>query len=71
MIDQLMDHHIDAGQRFAQVNYQGFGRSFRVDGKQGACVKGLGLSEIAVADALQKNPKPAEPSIMSNELIKA
>jgi hypothetical protein len=34
-------------------------------------VKCLGLSEIAVADALQKNPKPAEASIVSNELLKA
>jgi hypothetical protein len=34
-------------------------------------VKGLGLSEVAVADALQKKPNPAESSIVSNELLKA
>jgi methionine-rich copper-binding protein CopC len=28
----------------------------------------LGLSESAVADALQKNPKPADASIVSNKL---
>jgi hypothetical protein len=31
----------------------------------------MGQSEIAVADALQKKPKPAESSIVSNELLKA
>jgi hypothetical protein len=31
----------------------------------------LDLSEIAVADALQKKPKPADASIVSNELLKA
>jgi hypothetical protein len=34
-------------------------------------VNDLDLSEIAVADALQKKPKPADSSIVSNKLLKA
>jgi hypothetical protein len=34
-------------------------------------VNDLDLSEIAVADALQKKTKPADASIVSNKLLKA
>jgi hypothetical protein len=34
-------------------------------------VKGVDLSELAVADALQKKPKPADASIVGNELFLA
>jgi hypothetical protein len=35
MVDQVMNHDIDRGQRFDQIHHQGFGRGFRVYGKQG------------------------------------
>ena len=41
MIHQVMNHHIDRGQRFDQINHEGFGRSLWVDGKQSAgCTRG-------------------------------
>ena len=36
MIHQVMNHHVDRGQRFDQINREGFGRGLWVYGKQGA-----------------------------------
>ncbi|MNG10927.1 hypothetical protein D3C84_944260 [compost metagenome] len=36
MIHQLVNHHVDRGQRFDQIHHQGFARGFGINRKQGA-----------------------------------